>query len=313
MKIDNSQLNTYKNCPEQYRLKYIEQLRKRQLGEESHDKEFGGAIHAGIEQLYLGRGVEAAKRAFTERYGQSLMVADKAKTPENGLRVIESYAGRWLGEDANLQKTLAVEVTDNFMVGGVEHIVKIDRVFEQQGNIYFMDHKTTGKTLSPYYWGQFEPNSQITAYTAYCQEKYGDCAGGLINAISVTWRDKAKLFQVGDKEADNYSIKEVKYSKYYKSDMVYASGLKVDFKREIFNRTRQQVKDWREQTEEWCQRLAKDKACQGTWLKNEGGCYWCEYKDICNSLADEQIIEAVYEKHNATEYLNERGEDAQTN
>jgi len=35
---DNSQIQTFKNCPEQYRLKYIEKLRK--VGEGNYLKEY---------------------------------------------------------------------------------------------------------------------------------------------------------------------------------------------------------------------------------------------------------------------------------
>ena len=277
---DNSQLQTYKNCPEQYRLKYIEQLRKREEGVDEHDKNFGKAIHSGLEAYYKGQGLEASVNRFKESYPNQLSQEDLSKTQANGEVLLKAYFGHYLEEDKKWT-IKAVEVADTFeMAPGVPFTVKIDLVVEQQGCIYFVDHKTTGKAFNWTYWGQFEPNSQITAYTAYCQSKFGECSGGIINGLQLGFRQRA-----------------------YKGE---AARFHYSFQRQLFNRNRQQIEAWKQDTLWWIKQINGIKEATnhiGSWRKNEGQCRFCSYKEICISVNDEQIKEQLYEKVNATEYL----------
>ena len=277
---DNSQLQTYKNCPEQYRLKYIEQLRKREEGVDEHDKEFGKAIHTGLEAFYKGESEAGSIEKFRLAYQEQLSAEDLAKTQENGVLLLSAYIKHYKEEDKNWT-IKAVEVADTFEIApGVPFTVKIDLVVEQQGCIYFVDHKTTGKAFNWTYWGQFEPNSQITAYTAYCQAKFGECSGGIINGLQLGFRQRA-----------------------YKGE---AAGFHYSFQRQLFNRNRQQIEAWKQDTLWWIKQINGMKEATnhiGSWRKNEGQCRFCSYKEICISVNDEQIKEQLYEKVNATEYL----------
>lgn len=277
---DNSQLQAYKDCPERYRLKYVEKLRKRKEGEESHDKNFGSAIHAGLEALYKGQPIGEAREAFKLAYPGQLNTEDNAKTQENGLLLLEAYQSHYKEEDKKWE-IVSVEVKDTFQIApGVDFTVKIDLVVNQQGCIYFVDHKTTGKTFNWTYWSRFEPNPQITAYTAYCQAKFGECSGGIINGIKLGFRTRA-----------------------YKGE---PAGFHYEFQRQLFNRNQDQVKAWKEDTLNWIKSLEESKSKgSNVWLKNEGQCGYCEYKAVCISCNDEQIIEQLYEVHNPEEYLND--------
>jgi len=276
---DNSQLQAYKDCPERYRLKYVEKLRKREEGEESHDRNFGSAIHSGLEALYKGKSQEESHEQFKLAYPEQLNTEDMAKTQENGLLLLSSYAKHYKEEDKKWE-IVSVEVKDTFQIAeGVDFTVKIDLVVKQQGCIYFVDHKTTGKTFNWTYWSRFEPNPQITAYTAYCQAKYGECSGGIINGIKLGFRTRA-----------------------YKGE---PAGFHYEFQRQLFNRNQDQIKAWKQDTLNWIKSLEKSKKDSNVWMKNEGQCGYCEYKAICISCNDEQIIEQLYEVHNPEEYLND--------
>lgn len=283
---DNSQLQAYKDCPERYRLKYVEQIQKRQTGEEDHDRNFGKAIHAALEVLYKARqaGRPLLKAdyhaAFEKEYPVSLKEEDLAKTPESGILLLDAYLNRYNQED-NQFEVLAVEVADEFeLAPGIRFIVKIDMVIRQQGCIYFMDHKTTGKSFGYSYWNQFSPNSQITGYTAYCIAKYGECSGGIINALRFGHRQRA-----------------------YKGE---PAGFYQDFQRQIINRNRQQVEAWKLDQIEWINRVDADKnlILPGlSWNKNEAQCGYCQFREVCISCNDDQVKEQLYEKHDAREYL----------
>ena len=275
---DNSSLQTYKNCPEQYRLKYIEQLRKREEGISEHDRNFGKAIHSGLESFYKGGSIESVREYFKDCYPNQLSEEDQAKTKENGIILLEAYIKHYQEEDKKWT-IKAVEVTDTFEIApGVLFTVKIDLVVEQQGCIYFVDHKTTGKAFNWNYWGQFEPNSQITAYTAYCQAKFGECSGGIINALQLGHRTRA-----------------------YKGE---PAGFHYAFQRQLFNRNRHQIEAWKQDTLLWIKSLEEAKQdTSNVWRKNEGQCRFCSYQAVCISVNDEQVKEQLYEKHNAEEYL----------
>jgi len=277
---DNSQLQQFKSCPESYRLKYVEKLRKRQEGIEHHHANFGSAIHSGLECLYKGHSWSEVENAFADSYKEQLDSEDLAKTRANGIELLRQYYQRYKQEDKQFD-VLGAEVQDVFELGSIKFRVKIDLVIKQQGCVYFMDHKTTGKAFNWMYWSQFEPNSQITAYTAYCMAKYGECSGGIINAMRFGFRKRA-----------------------YKGE---PAGFYSEFQRQVFNRDQRQVESWKKDTISWTARLAETArhAPLGSWDKNEGNCMWCPYKEVCISCADEQVIEQLYEVCDPYEYLKE--------
>ena len=279
MKIDNSSLQAYKDCNERYRLRYILSLKKIEEDRDEHDRNFGKAIHSGLEEIYKTGDMAKAKEAFVRDYPNQLSGEDFAKTQENGLILIEAYQKHYKEEDKSLE-ILSVEVHDTFKVGEIDFSVKIDLVVRKQGCVYFVDHKTTGKAFNWTYWDRFEPNPQVTAYTAYCRSKYGECSGGIINAIRFGHRQRA------------YKGEPARF--YY------------EFQRQLFNRNLDQIKAWASDTTQWVKTLEEAKRdTSNVWNKNEGQCGYCSYKEVCISCNDEQIINQLYERINPMEYLND--------
>lgn len=280
MAYDNSQLQTFKDCPERYRLKYVEQLRKRDSAQEEHDREYGSAIHKGLEVIYSGGSLKEAQDAFARLYPLQLNEEDKAKTLENGLLLLEQYVDHYRAEDTQFE-ILQNEKKDEFeLAPGVPFIVKVDLVVKKQGCIYALDHKTTKKGFGWDYWGQFDPNPQVTAQTAYVQARFGECSGVIINALSFGYRK----------------------NKY----MGEPAGFHCSFQRQLFNRNREQIEAWRIDTIEWIKQVEHYKLAyppSSVWAKNEGQCCFCSYKEICISCNDEQIKEQLFEVHDATAYL----------
>lgn len=280
MNYSNSQLQCFKDCPERYRLRYIEKLKKIEEGRDEHDKNFGSAIHVALELLYKGGSIEGAIEAFKRTYPEQLLEDDKAKTQENGIELIKAYQKHYQEEDKSWE-VIACEVRDEFVFSNIHFTVKLDLVVRKQGCVYFVDHKTTGKALNWTYWSRFEPNPQLTAYTAYCLAKYGECSGCIINAIKFGHRQRS-----------------------YKGE---PAGFHYEFQRQLFNRNRFQVEAWKEDSIRWVKKLEEAKRdTSNVWLKNEGQCGYCSYKEICISCNDEQIINQLYER---IENVNDKGTD----
>lgn len=280
MSYDNSQLQTFKDCPERYRIKYVEQLRKRDSVVEEHDREYGSAIHKGLEIIYAKGTLKEAQDAFAKLYPIQLNEEDKAKTLENGLNLLADYVEHYRVEDTQFE-VLQNEVKDEFEIApGVPFIVKVDLVVKKQGCIYAMDHKTTKKGFGWDYWGQFDPNPQVTAQTAYVQARFGECSGVIINALSFGFRSRKYLGE--------------------------PAGFHCAFQRQLFNRNRQQVESWKQDTLWWIKQVNGMKEATnhiGAWRKNEGQCRFCSYKEVCISCNDDQIKEQLFEAHDATAYL----------
>lgn len=295
---DNSQLQAFKDCPERYRLKYVEGLRKRESGIEDHHREFGSAIHKALEAHYKGSAQAEVIQSFKDAYPFQIDADDMAKTSESGELLLAAYVQRYAEEDKQ-DETLAVEVVDTFPLephkdgcpsresrddkacdcGVPLFTVKIDRILRKQGNVYWQDHKTTGKSFSWTYWKQFEPNPQATAYTAYCIYKFGECSGGIINALRFGHRQRA-----------------------YKGE---PAGFYQEFQRQVINRNPQQVAAWVEDTLRWIRDVTTDKCAPlgVSWKKNEGQCMWCSFAEVCISVNDAQVIEQLYEKGDPNDYL----------
>ncbi len=336
MPYDNSQLQQFKNCPESYRLKYRYEkdavtglwlgLSKPDATKDDHHKDFGSAVHAGLRQFYLKDSWSGIEAAFDHEYPSQLDASDKAKTPENGKSLLKRYIKRYETQDASWE-IIDVEVRQEFEIyPGVIFTVKIDLIIRQQGNIYFIDHKTTkmDSGIDTGYWIQFEPNSQITGYTAFCMERYGSCSGGIINALGLGFRSKPELFDPEDSTKGwmIYDAQELKYSKFHGKDMMYGSGFKCDLQRNVFSRNQAQIDAWKEDTLRWIDKMKQEEYAFESgkttlppsvpghartpisqWTKNEGNCRFCNYKEICINVGDEQTVEAMYVKGNPLEYL----------
>lgn len=335
---DNSQLQQFKNCPESYRLKYRYEkdtasasglymgLAKPDTTRDDHHLDWGTAIHAGLKVFYLKGGWNDIKAAFKEAYPKQLDEGDKAKTVDNGILLLDRYIKRYADQDRHWE-IVDVEVRQEFEIyPGVRFTVKMDIVIRQQGCLYFLDHKTCKMdgSIDAGYWTQFEPNSAITTYTGFCLEKYGECSGGIINALGVGFRSKAETFDLEDPQKgwEIYDKQELKFSKYHGKDMMYGSGFKCDFQRNVFTRSPQQVAAWKEDALRWIDKMKQEEfafesgkvalppSIPGAvrtpitqWTKNEGQCKFCQYKDICITCGDGEVIEAGYVKVNPLEYL----------
>jgi len=286
----------------------VEGLQLRDAASNSHHLAWGAAFHAGLEAWYEAHrlgvawtdiplasgGIITMQEIFRGQYPVQLDPADRVKTQENGTRALALYVRRWAEEDRKW-RVLEVEgpgqLVDVTSIGIGE--LHTDLIVEnlEHGGIYVVDHKTTGKQLGPWYWDQYAPNSQITYYIDYAQQKYGSCEGFIINVVSLQWRDEKKSNGANNVEwfdPNDPNLPWLAYSHYeersYKGGplgkagpRMVAWGLTVNFERQVFNRTRQQIEQERRSTQLW---ISDIETCSlnDEWPFNTGACYSCEYR-----------------------------------
>lgn len=265
-----SEKEAFNSCPYKYKL-HQEGLSKQVEGSDAHDKNWGQGIHAGLKAHYDGKEWGEIKSEFLREYPQGLNEDDQAKTPESGVECLNRYRGHYGSQDS-MWEVLGTEEEGSVSIGGEDHDLHIDLVArnKQSGDIYLWDHKTTSKSASPTYWRGFELSGQLTRYCVYVKEKYGNCAGAIINNISV------KHLKIKNKYGEG-------------------PGLVVNFERQLFNRTPQQIQFWRESDEAWMRMIEFCKK-DNVWPKALNKlCAWCEYYELCLASGDEQIKELLYE------------------
>ena len=137
-----------------------------------------GAIYATALEHYFKHLSEGAdkeealrlivREALIESHGRDF--PHNTKTRENLIRTIVWYFEHFK-EDAATTIELsdgkpAVELSFKMDVGnGILYCGHLDRFVELNGDPYVMDQKTTGATLSPYYFNQFNNSFQMSGYT----------------------------------------------------------------------------------------------------------------------------------------------------
>jgi hypothetical protein len=310
MQLDTTQLNTYYQCPMKYYLQFICGLRKVEEGITDIDLRFGSAVHKCLEVYYKGKGItnEQIKEVWKGFIDLPESYEEKSKTRANGERLCSDYVATYATRDADWE-ILGTEQKINIPIGEVSYAVKCDLVIKVNGNIFAVEHKTTS-SISPTFFSKFTPNTQISAQTEAVRQEFGECSGVIVNALESGWVSKPVLIDPSDSDTSNYSIKEVKHCKYYGKEMAYCSGFHSNFQREIVNRTKEQLLDFKENAKNGAIKLITDTQL-GNFVKHEQRCHdykaGCPMKELCISCGDQNVLENLYEKVDPYLYLKEEG------
>lgn len=172
--FDSQILSGIEKCLRYYKLKFIEGWRSK--GQNDHII-FGGHFAKALERYYklIGEGLEpesalkeTLRHTLIDSYGWESM--DTAKTRENLIRSIIWYVDQFKDEPVKVVKLPdgkpAVEYSFRFEIDyGNVLAGHIDRLVTYGGHYYVMDQKTTGGTISPRYFKQFSPDTQMSLYT----------------------------------------------------------------------------------------------------------------------------------------------------
>jgi len=263
-----SEISNFNSCPFKYKLQK-EGWSKQEEGEESAAKVFGQAIHKALERHYQGSATLAeVQGAFLAHYPKAL--SEKLEySLDSGLNILRCYLEEYKDKDKDW-RILATELKGAVQTLTGDHELHIDAVAEHipSQSIYLIDHKTSLKAFSPYYWKKYELDSQLSRYTKFVKDEYGSCAGAVINGISFGHRLRK-----------------------YKDE---PAGYWVKFERQIFNRTEQQLQSWMESDEQW-EKMIRYAEAENCYPKALGSlCGWCEFYPYCLSGCEEGLLQALY-------------------
>jgi len=268
-----SEIQAFNSCPYKYKLTYIDRLEKIDQPESANDRTWGAAMHKALELYYRGASFAEMMAGFKTIYPEDLKPDDLAKTIEGAEKALEAYIAYYKEQDKDWQ-IIDAEVKSEVENEGM-HEMTVDLVAKHlpSGSLYLWDHKTTGKTFSYTYWKQFELSAQITRYTAWAQQKYGECAGFYINGIAVGHRQRA-----------------------YKGE---PAGYWQRFERQLFNRSAAQIEAWKKSDQAWMRTVAFNIE-NNIWPKAYNSmCSYCDFHELCTAADDEQVKEALYRTNNS--------------
>lgn len=264
----HSATTTFNNCPFKLRQKELG-YRAQALDAKSNKRVWGIAAHAGMRVLYTGGTVTDALKAFLELYPENLDQSDKVWSKKGAAQVFTAYVARW-GQDSEWE-VLESEFHNPEDEREDEGHLVIDLVMKHRasGSIYFWDHKF--KTKWDGSGKAYELDAQLSRYAAYVRDKWGDCAGALVNVIVPHYRER----KWKDRPA----------------------GWDIQFDRKMYSRTTDQIEAWRRSQGDW---EAVMGACKesGVYPRHYGSlCAWCEFYDGCYAEAHgsgPEIWETLY-------------------
>ena len=269
---DSTSLGMFKECPRMYYYRMIENWAPRGI---SVHLIFGQIYHSCLEHYEHDRAAGLTHDEATSKMVFKAMletwVHDKdaegkpipgtgkpwdsehnLKTRENLVRSLVWYVEQFQNDPA---KTVilasgkpAVELSFKLQIDDMLLCGHLDRVVEFQGSQYVMDHKTATSTVSSYYFDQYNPDNQMTLYTAASQIIYqAPVKGVIINAVQIA----------------------VGFSR---------------FERGFTYRTTNQINEWLHDTREYIL-LAARSAERNHWPMNDKSCHkygGCPFRRICS-------------------------------
>ena len=180
---DSTSLTLAMECPRKYKYRMLDNLAPDST---SVHLLFGGIYASALEHFYQLRAVGAdleeaillvTKKAMLDSWdretGQPIAFNDAKKTRVNLIRTIIQYLDQFGDEDeaaikthllasgkAAVEVSFALELSEDVLYCG-----HLDRIVEFSGGLYWMDQKTTGSTIGPYFFDGFKMSNQFMGYT----------------------------------------------------------------------------------------------------------------------------------------------------
>lgn len=210
---DSTSLGWIKLCPRYYQLSMIECWRPK--GESVH-LTFGRHFHSALEaydkaKIIEGLGHDDAVRIAartTINLARGWISTDDYKNPTTLFRSVIWYLETWKNDPLQTitlpNGGAAVELSGQFDIPGTHFTIAwhMDKLASMGDNIYVVDRKTTKSTISTRFFEGFNPDNQMTLYTAAAKIAYSIPASGVvIDAAQVTkeWTRFARGFTYRDK------------------------------------------------------------------------------------------------------------------
>ncbi len=277
--LDSTQLLSYMDCPEKYRLSFIEGLQKAEPGESELPKLFGSALHRGLEAFNQALPPQEATRLAQAAYQVEVPETEHLYRPEHLTSILKEYSIYHL---QNFGDWNVLEVEQPFVWqpdGQTDFLVKSDLRIQRGEDHYAVNYKTTRKYVDEGFWKKWSMHFQTKAEVEACRVKYGSCTGLILVVLQFGYRQRA-----------------------YKGD---PPGFWCRVSHQELNVAEHQLADWHETVKSWISRMKVDSWNDETndpWPKHESNCGWCEYYELCLSSGNPQVRDSLYKTHDALAY-----------
>ena len=217
---DASSLNNFMLCPKKYEYENLLGLRGKERNPATY---WGSAVHAGCEILDKAahdgvdkeEGIRRALQHVMQEYGETLSASkDNARNLLTACRAIVwradeyNYEMMQVASLPNGEAALEVRFECPFPGTDWRFSGRIDKLAVYNGDLYVVDTKTTKSSFNDRYWGYYEPDVQITAYTWATRHIIGlDVKGVIIEGISTGvnyTRFARRPFTVDDSQVEEW-------------------------------------------------------------------------------------------------------------
>jgi len=325
-----SALNTFRNCPRKYKLRYLDHLRPQQRPE---SLAFGSVIHKALE-LWYGLPAESHRllsvldfldATFPNRQADE---AEKARWHLARAMMI-GYAQRYAEETLEVlevEKTFEGQIR-NPDTGGLSQTFrmagKVDGIVRTGEEVYLLEHKTAS-SLTGDYLDRLWTDSQIALYAFYLRELGYPVVGVIYNVLLKTRLKQRQGETQAEYEArraglaaKNKSGRSTARRQMPESDEAFQARLAEWYARpEAFHRERIYLSEDRLgmlQEEVWeITQQYLDANRRGKWLMNTSNCFSyqrpCPYLPYCQSGFSPVVRDNLFEVCPPHEELIEAGE-----
>ncbi|MBI1811341.1 MAG: PD-(D/E)XK nuclease family protein [Nitrospirae bacterium] len=265
----NSKLSTYENCPQQYKLRYIDKVELPEGAEEGIEAFLGSRVHDVLEKLYkeliltklnsLDDLLGCYKNEWDKNWHENVVVIKKGFTKDHyrnaGKEAITNYYKRH--QPFNQSKTLATEQLITFKIDNYTIRGFIDRLSQPERGMYEIhDYKTSGSLPSQ---DKFDNDRQLALYHIGIKEKYPD-----VKDVQLIWH-----YLIFDKEF-------------------------------LSTRTDAQLKDLQKEIVSLIKTIEKDTKFEP---KESNLCDWCDFHGYCPAKKHEYKVQELP----PNKYLKEKG------
>jgi hypothetical protein len=318
-----SALNTYRNCPCKYNLRYQKFLTRRERPEALA---FGGVIHEAIETWYRPdphgakesidvrtiRILNLIDKRFPNRHGD----ANEKKLWQLARAMMAGYCARYAEEEfivVEVEKEFQAEIrnpdtgrtSQTFTMAG-----KVDGIVSVDCELYLLEHKTAA-SIDGNYLDKLWSDTQIALYSHYLRELGFPIVGVIYNVLL-----KTRLQQKMGETEDEYQIRLAEQCAKNKSGKSNAKRNEPEtdgeFQSRLLNWYSQPEAFHRERIYLSAERMSMvqdevweitqqylDAKKRGKWLLNTSQCFTygrpCEFLPYCQSGFNENVRDNLFE------------------
>ncbi len=312
-----SALNTFRNCPRKYQMRYVDGLRR---PERPEALAFGSVIHDALEQWYMLDDTDTrllqVLDSIDTQYPQCDHDPDVRRSWHLARAMFEGYAARYPDEHfeiVEIEKEFTAEIrnpdtgrtSQTFVIAG-----KADGIVRMDGELYLLEHKTAS-TITSDYLDRLWTDTQIALYSHYLRELGYPIVGVIYNVLL-----KTRLKQREGETEEEYRARHAQLAAKNKSGRSTAKRQEpesdTDFRArladwyarpEAFHRERIYLSEDRMAllTEEVWQITQQylDAKRRGKWLLNTSQCFSfqraCEYLPYCQSGFSPNVRDNLFE------------------